>query len=263
MYRKIPQLVLLALMGGLAACTSTSATRDSGEPVAHFDPGKDPYWEDPRWDQKLLDTVQAVVHDPADPSDTSAPGLHATVKFTYLQGILEYPEIVTGTGNADMDKLMLHQLAAVLAPQATGLRSDEPHEFVIDLDMPTPFESFQSSMYASIDDSKVYPREPIITGIAGNVTVDFDYLDGKATNIAITQSSKSKDLDKASIDAVTHANMPLPPAVYAGKTLHMKTLFCYTIVESPANIKNPCPASRNMIVVQATRIKRVDIYRSR
>lgn len=256
---RLARLVLLALMVGLAGCASTPVTQDAGAPTANFNPSKDPYWEDPRWDKTLLDAVQAAVRAPADPADMSTPDLHATVKFTFLQGVLEYPEIVTSTGNPDLDKLMLHQIAAVQAPQGAGLRSDEPHEFVLDLDMPTPFESFRSSIYAAIDYKKIYPKEAIISGSAGNTVVEFDYVDGKANNIAMTQSSKSKGLDNASLNTVARADLPPIPAAYSGKTLHITAVFCYTIFESSANIKNPCPTSNNVIVVQATRIKRVDI----
>src|SRR5690242_16931303 len=226
------RLVLLALVSGLAACGSAPAPKESAQPVAHFDPGKDPYWEDSRWDKRLVDTVQAAVHDPVDSADMSSSGLHATVKFTYLQGVLEYPAIVTGTGNPDIDKLMLHQLATVQGPQVTGLQSDQPHEFILDLDMPTPFESFQSTIYSAIDSQKIYPKEAIISGKAGNTQMDFDYLDGKAIDIAMTASSNDKELDRVSVGAVTKASFPPAPAAYAGKTLHMQVLFCYTMASA-------------------------------
>jgi hypothetical protein len=257
MYRQISRLALLVLLGGLAACAATQPTPDSGAPSANFNPSKDPYWEDPRWDKTLLDIVQTAVHDPADPTDMSAPGLHAMVKFTYLQGTLEYPEIVTGTGNPDMDKLMLHQLAAVQAPQATGLRSDEPHEFVLDLDMPTPYESIQSGIYAAIDNAKIYTKAALIAGATGNTTVDFEYLDGEVRDITVTESSKDKELDKASLGTVTRAHMPSVPPVYTGKSLHIQLLFCYTLYSSPPNkILNRCPMGNKVIVIQGTRIRR-------
>ncbi len=162
MSTRVSRLALLALLGGLAACSS--APVDQGEPIAYFNPTKDPYWQDPRWDKTLVDAVQSAVRDPVDPSDTSAPGLRATVKFTYVAGTIEYPDIVAGTGNNDLDKLMLHQIASVQAPQATGLQSDAPHEFVLDLDMPTPFESFQSGIYAAFDANKIYSREAVLNG---------------------------------------------------------------------------------------------------
>ncbi|HEY3859053.1 MAG TPA: hypothetical protein VGM47_05510, partial [Gammaproteobacteria bacterium] len=138
-------LVLCVLIGGLAACSSALAPQDPGEPVARFHPGTDPYWQDPRWDKTFLDAVQAAMHDPVSDSDTSTPGLHATVKFTFMDGGVEYPEIVTSTGNAELDKQVLQQLDSAQLPKASGVDADKPHAFVLDIDVPTPFEAFQSA----------------------------------------------------------------------------------------------------------------------
>ena len=192
----------------------------------------------------------------------STPGLHATVKFTYLQGNIEYPQIVTSTNNPELDKLILRQVSAVTAPPVMGLRSDEPHEFIIDLDMPTPFESFQSSIYAAIDYQKVYPKYPIIYGVTGNTMVDFDYLNGKANKVAMVQSSNNKELDQASLHAVTQADFPQTPPAYAGKSLHMTVVFCYTMISrayGETTKLNSCPIGRNVIVVQGERFRRDDI----
>lgn len=265
MNTRIFELALVAVLGGITGCLGSVPPRTyavcmSAKPC--FDPGKDPYWENPAFERSLLDAVQSAVHDPVDAADMSTPGLHATVKFTYLQGIIEYPQIVMSTNIPELDKLMLHQVAAVKAPPAMGLRSDEPHEFIIDLDMPTAFESFQSSIYAAIEDHKVYPKEPIIRGITGNTTVDFDYLDGKANDIKMTQSSNIKSLDQASLDAVVQADFPQSPPVYAGKSLHMNVVFCYTMISraygETAKL-NTCPVSRNVIVIQGERFRRDDI----
>ena len=264
------RIVLLALLvlGGITACGSVPATHGADEPTGRFDPGKDPYWEDPKWDNTLLTAVQSVAHDPADPAAMATPGLHATVKFTYLNGTIEYPEVVTGTGDPELDKLLLHQVASAQIPlPSAGLETDKPHEFVLDLDVPTPFESFQSSVYAAIDARKVYPKETLISAMTGDTRVDFDYLDGKASGIAMTASSNSKDLDKASVNSVTKAVFPQAPAAYAGKTLHMQALFCYTMTladnGSTFTVKNQCPVGRNVIVVQGTRFKTTGVQTTR
>jgi hypothetical protein len=252
MSTRLAGLALLALTGGIAACSSTPAPRDPGEPVARFDPSADPYWQDPRWDKTFLDAVQAVVHDPVAATDTSTPGLHATVKFTFMDGSVEYPEIVTGTGNAGLDKLVLHQLDSAQLPKASGVDADKPHEFVLDVDVPTPFEAFQSSIYAAIDNQKVYPKDSLLRRVTGDISVDFDYLDGKVDNVLITQSGIDRDLSKASINAVTKATFPTTPPTYADKTLHMTVIFCYTMNMGSYDgqlIGNACTSQRNLIVV--------------
>lgn len=266
------RFALAAVMIGLVACAPEAREVPSQEAQSNaatyypsgFDPAKDPYWEDPRWQKTLLDTLQQAVHDPADTNPISTPGLHATIKFTFEDGDIEYPEIVSGTGSPDLDALMLHQIASVRVPLPTiGLQTDQAHEFELDLDMPTPLETFESTIYDAIQYQKVYPKYPIIEGTVGETTVAFDYQDGKASNIAMTISSKSKELDKSSIAAVTKATMPAAPAAYAGRSLHMEAVFCYTIVMSDNGaapfVKYQCPAARNEIVTIGTRIMRVEI----
>ncbi|HEY1773201.1 MAG TPA: energy transducer TonB [Gammaproteobacteria bacterium] len=267
MSMRIAPLALLIAVIGLGACASAPAPapQDSAEPVAHFYPTKDPYWQDQKWDKALADAVQSVVHDPVDPTGTATPGLHATVKFTYLNGIIEYPEITASTGDSDLDNLILHQIASVQVPKPTGLQTDQPHEFELDLYMSTAFESFQESIYAAIDAWKLYPKDAIIDTEAGNTVVGFSYLDGKANGISLITSSGSKALDKASIGAVTRATLPPAPTAYAGKSVPMQVLFCYTMATAlngpKVTIKNRCPVGKNMIVVQATLVRTITIQR--
>jgi hypothetical protein len=260
MNRPVAGLVLLGLLGGLAACSSAPA--DPSAPSANFDPAKDPYWQDARWEKTLADALQAAVHDPVASTDTSTPGLHTTVKFTFADGIIEYPEIVTGTGDPELDKLVLRQIESAQLPKAVGIDADKPHEFELELAVPTPVEAvlydlerFQYAVDTTIDAQKVYPKDALFGRVTGDVVVDFDYMDGKASGIATTTSSKSKDLDKSSITAVTRAVMPPAPAAYAGKPLHMQVLFCYTMTVNGA-LKNKCPAAKNMIVVSGALFRR-------
>jgi len=245
------RIALLALLTGLAACSS--AFGPYGNDVSTgFDSSKDPYWKDPRWDKTLLDAAQSAVNDPADPADTSTPGLHAVVKFTYSDGTAEYPEIIQSTGNPKKDELLLHQLASASLPQAKGIDADKPHEFVLDLDMPTPFEVFEYGVFDAIDSARVYPKDALLAGATGTTVVGFDYLDGKASNVIRVSSSGNKDLDKASLDAVTKATLPPTPSTYAGKTFHMQSAFCFSL-----NGPGKCPVKRGVILVYGTRIRRV------
>lgn len=253
---KTSVIALLALMGCIAACSSVPNHDDAAATPHRFDPVTDPYWLDPQWDKALLDAVQSVVHDPVGAADMTVRGLRATVKFTFADGAIEWPALTAGTGNPDLDDLLLRQVASAKVPRPTGLHAEEPHDFIMDLDMPTPFESFQYSVYASIDRQKVYPKNPILAGATGNTTVDFDYLDGKANGITIVTSGKNRDLDKASLDAVTKAVMPPAPPVYAGKALHMEVIVCYCLNDS----KN-CPDARNVVLVRGTRTVRIETYR--
>lgn len=242
----------------LSACASSPDSVQSPAPQ-RFNPATDPYWADPRWQAALLQSVQAVVHNPVDAADMSTPGLHGEVQFTLADGSIEYPDLAASTGDPNVDRLMLQQVVSAQPPKPTGPYAGQAHDFTLELDMPTPFESFQYSVYASIDYQKVYPKDPILAGATGNTTVDFDYLDGRANNISMTISSKNKELDKSSIGAVTKAVLPPAPQAYAGKSMHMEVIVCYTLMESSTDIKNKCPTEKNVIVVLGTRIVRATI----
>jgi outer membrane biosynthesis protein TonB len=197
------------------------------------------------------------VHDPVDAADISIPGLHGTVKFTFQDGVIEYPEITASTGDPELDKLMLHQVASAQVPRPTGLKTDQPHEFELDLAMPTPYETFQSGIYDAFDAYKIYSREAVMGGYQSATTVGFDYLDGTLSNVVVTKSSKSKELDKRSLWTVTAAKLPSTPDAYVGKTLHMQASFCYALYQTEAE-SGRCPVARDVIWVTGTRIRRVN-----
>jgi hypothetical protein len=257
---RIVKLGLLVAAVGLAACNSARVVTGTFEPVTDFNPTKDPYWKDPKWEKTMVIAAQSVVHDPVDAADTSTPGLHGTVKFTFQDGAIEYPEITASTGDPELDKLMLHQLASAQVPRPSGLQTDQPHEFELDLAMPTPYETFQSGIYDAFDAYKIYSREAVMGGYEGTTTVGFDYLDGKLSNVIVAKSSRSQELDKRSLWTVTTAKLPSTPDAYAGKILHMQASFCYALEQSEAE-SGRCPVARDVIWVTGTRVKRVDTYR--
>jgi TonB family protein len=213
-------------------------------------PERDAYWNVSWWQAHLFNAVQSAVHLPAKGPDASKSGIHGTVRFLFDKGVIENPEIVTSTGDADLDKLMLQQVASAKAPKPIGPHAAEPHEFELLLDMLTPLESFKFNIYAAIDSRKIYPREALLQGSTGSNTVGFDYLDGKATNIIIIRSSHSNALDKSSISAISNADLPAPSSVNIGKTVHLEFVFCYDL-----NTDKDCPKGENIIYVLGTRIR--------
>lgn len=251
MHRIARQVTFALLCALTSAC---AATHDANAPSRKFDPDTDPYWQDPHWDLALLNAIQSVVHSPADPSDLSTPRLHGTVKFTFAEGDISYPEIVESTGNPDMDRLMLHQMVMAHPPKPTGPYSADAHEFSVPLDMLSPFETFENTVYAALDRWKIYPKQAIFSSAMGSNIVGFDYLDGIASNVTLVESSKDRELDKASLRAVSEATLPAAPPVYAGKTLHMEAAFCYSL-ETPGRHRNQCPEMKNLIKVTGTIIR--------
>lgn len=237
---RIASLTLLTVALDLSACGSAPRWQPS-----------EPYWEQEFYQRDLLREVQSVVHTSSDDTPIPAGGIHGTVRFTVTGERIEYPEMVVSTGDHDLDKLMLQQVTSAQLRKPEGPHADEPHEFELRLDMPTPLESFEYGIYDAIDRWKVYPENAVIAGDMGVVAVDFDYSGGKASNPVVVKSDRSQLLNKASLEAVTKAALPAPLPPYVGKTLHMEAVFCYSLNDA---IK--CPEAGNVISVLGTRIRR-------
>jgi|SRR5580698_1976839 TonB family protein len=232
----------VALACALSACGSAPSSVRGSKPQAA------PYWTDPRFDAALFEAVQSVVRYPDDVIDPSLGSIRGTVQFTIVDGKVQDPQMTESTGHPGLDELMLRQVASASIPQPTGSHADEPHAFSMELSMPTAFELAE---YTAINFRKIYPKEAILGGDEGSVTVDFDYLDGKASNVIVTKSANNRFLDGASLSAVSKADLPLPPPGYAGKTVHLEVTMCYSL-----NNSFKCPATGNFIPVTGTRVVR-------
>lgn len=80
----------------------------------------------------------------------------------------------------------------------------------------TIMAEFTASMHAAIEAQKQYPKEAILAGDTGTVTLSFDYVNGAVSNVKVDKSSGSRSLDRAAIQAVNKATMPPKPAELAG-----------------------------------------------
>lgn len=80
----------------------------------------------------------------------------------------------------------------------------------------TILAEFTASMKAAIDAAKVYPKEAILAGETGTVTVSFDYVGGVVSNIKVDRGSGSRPIDRSAMTAVMKALMPPKPAELAG-----------------------------------------------
>lgn len=87
---------------------------------------------------------------------------------------------------------------------------------------------FSASMKAAIDAAKVYPKEAVLSGETGTVTVSFDYINGVVSNIHVDKSSGSRSIDKSAMQAVQKAALPPKPAEIAGQN-HFAVQLNYTL----------------------------------
>ncbi|HEV7164925.1 MAG TPA: energy transducer TonB [Gammaproteobacteria bacterium] len=92
----------------------------------------------------------------------------------------------------------------------------------------TLLAEFQASMKAAIDAAKVYPKEAILAGETGTVTVSFDFVNGVVSNVKVDRGSGSRAIDRSAMTAVIKAAMPAKPAELAGIS-HFVILLDYTL----------------------------------
>jgi outer membrane biosynthesis protein TonB len=243
------------LICALSACSSvpSSVTMRS-----HPNPFTLPYWVYPAWQSALFLAVQSKVHLP---TNENTAGIHGTVRFLIDNGVIKNPVIVASTGDPKLDTLMLLQVLSAKVPKPLGQHTDQPHEFELQLEMFTPYESFEYNVYVAIDNTAEYTRDPLLKDETGIATVAFDYMDGKALNIVIAKSSGHSDLDQLSVKAVSSAVMPAPPPGYTRKTVHLQAHICYFIVSSFSEPSN-CPPGKNVIDVTGARIRRTAVVRN-
>lgn len=82
--------------------------------------------------------------------------------------------------------------------------------------------AFQRAMYRAIEQRALqsYPRDAVLAGATGAVTVGFDYINGVVSNIKVLRSSGSRSLDRGAMEAVQTAQLPPKPPDLAGLNLN-------------------------------------------
>jgi TonB family protein len=234
MSERVSRLALLALLGGLAACGSLpSSSQDTT-----------PYWQDQQWDQALFKAVQASIHYPPDAIDRGAGSVHGKVDFTYIDGRIEDPQLAESTGHPDLDAALIKQVAAANdLPKAKGTHATEPHAFELELDMRMPLEELEYTLQSAIHANMFYPKEAVMEGAQGTPSVNFQYLDGKASDVIIAKTSGDKFLDAAALRTVSTAKLPSPPPAFAGHPLNMQIAICYSLGSSGV-----CPKATEHVI---------------
>lgn len=180
-----------------------------------------PYWENDRWAASMFQSVEAALNYPAD-ADPQAQAVGATVQFTYADGKLQDAEIMKSSGSQVVDAAILQQIVDARVPAPSGPQSDIPHRFQMDVHMTTPLDTYLAAMQRAIS---VVARYPLGDG-PGKAMVGYDYFGGKLNNVKVTQSSHSKRLDEAALDAIRRADLPQTPEALKAIT-HFEVGMCF------------------------------------
>lgn len=82
--------------------------------------------------------------------------------------------------------------------------------------------NFEAKLRTSIQAAMHYPRAARLMRLSGKSQVRFTFAQGRATAIAISQSSGDSSLDQAAINAVQNAKCPPIPSALANKVMHFQ-----------------------------------------
>ena len=196
----------------------------------------DGYWNDKHWHRQLVAALQSALHYPNDatgqPERPVPETVRAVVSFTYNDGKIQDPKIVKGTGRPELDTAFLSGISTAQASKASGRHAAEAHQFVLALEMRTPMQDFEVAILKAINAKWIWPRDLLLAGMLGPITIEFNYYDGKARDIKAVGSTGSTIMDEAVTRTVAAANMPSPPTWLPQESLPMKAILDYEVGES-------------------------------
>lgn len=83
-----------------------------------------------------------------------------------------------------------------------------------------PERVFRASLHEAIYAALKYPAQTAYQAATGLTTLEYDYKNGRAANIRITDPSGDSVLDRVAATAVRDAKYPLPESEFVDKTIH-------------------------------------------
>lgn len=229
--------LLISLM--LAGCTShpvKPVLPHASHPVEPV-PSQVSYWENPQWINDLGTTINDNLVYPANIKSSSHNAAHAVVQFIYDNGQLSNVRILKSTGNQILDSAIVTQLQHIKPPPAEGGNINLSKVFQLPITLEVPVPQFSQSILLAINSQKYYPMSALMNNDQGLAIVDFQYRNGEIVKSSIYKSTGSRVLDKAVLNILADAKMPMPPPWAHNKMLHFRVELCWGIYESPSN---PC-----------------------
>ena len=161
----------------------------------------------------------AVIQIPPNPPPPPPPPPKTPIpKMPTPQPLSEVPAIVS--------PIPIPNAVPPMPPQPPPIPTPQPK-----VDMAALRTSFQSELRQCIQNEAIqnYPREAILAGQSGVVTVNFTYLDGKISNATLKRSSGARSLDRAALTAVIQAKCPAPPPEFSGKLFNFTLPIQYVL----------------------------------
>lgn len=186
-----------------------------------------PYWSDAHWIDALGAAVQTRLAESQPLMNASRAVDHVAVGFTYSGGSLEDVRIIQSTGSPGLDDAIKTTVAQVRPPEARGPWADTPHSFALALYVGGGWTQLTRNIHREIQQSVAYPLAAMLNGTTGVVVTRFDYLNGRALDAHVTQSSGNADVDQSVINDLVSLRLPAPPPELRDRRLRFQSTVCF------------------------------------
>lgn len=206
-------ITTLALCGIIAGCATTPVT---------------PYWSDAQWIDQLGASVQTQLAQSQDVEGAGRAVGNVAVGFTYSGGVLRDVHIIQSTGSPALDNAVKDAVEQVRPPTARGPWSDTAHSFALALFVGSGWAALTRDIHLDIQRHVDYPVAAMLNGAGGVVVARFAYLNGRALDPRITQSSGYADIDRSVINELRVLELPPPPTELRNRRLTFQSTICFT-----------------------------------
>lgn len=169
------------------------------------------------------------------------------VKFIYKDGRAQNVTLMKSSGNLQADNAWLQATRdAKLPPWPDSYHTDDKTMgfWVAGPDLQLD-QQFVAGIRSAIQSAVLFPQEVLVGGSkgTGRATVEFDYLDGSASDGKITESSGEPSEDTAALAAIVDAKYPATPKEYAGQKLRLTIILNFQKVSPPDAGTHAVPAA--------------------
>lgn len=205
-------IAMVTLCGFIAGCATAPAA---------------PYWSNAHWIDQLGATVQTRLAESQALGNTNRAVDHVVVGFTYSGGSLEDVHIIQSTGSPTLDDAVKVAVAQVRPPVARGPWADTPHSFALALYVGGGWAELTQNIHREIQRHVAYPIAAMLNGTTGVVVARFDYLNGRALDPHVTQSSGNADVDQSVINDLDSLRLPPPPPALRNRKLRFQSAVCF------------------------------------
>lgn len=205
-------IAAVTLCGFIAGCATAPAT---------------PYWSNADWIDRLGASVQTQLAESQAVVDASRAVGNVAVGFTYSGGTLQDVYIIQSTGSPALDNAVKAAVAQVRPPAARGPWSDTPHSFALALFVGSGWTALTRDIHLDIQQHVDYPVSAMLNGSGGVVVARFAYLNGRALDPRITESSGYADIDRSVINELRSLELPAPPPELHNRRLTFQSTICF------------------------------------